>query len=1333
MHNNRNLEMTAEILRDYHRKALAFFRENLNPALAQYFNRTKGNSALLAIDPTTPTYIKNIQTILNLMLLADRAIAAYSSENDNVIEQLFTLSEYYSLVNETVLTLQHFDLKASPETQNLIALLRNHDRISFQSLTNTLPELAKLSTEITDTSASAIEKLGDVVSDVNAALNKSKESEPSNRQVIEGAFAVSAPTIGDKLEHKDSDERYVLNPKADGEVVTSIKRIANSLDYLNEALNFKLNAEKGQFFGGLVEGLIKYKEVIEAIYSLSPAILTTSEKMRKQIHEKAGKLIPVIREAIRSAVKMENESGLRPGYLLDQIIPFAKRYMEFADKIGMELTEDEKKLFISERQTLRKKASDDAALELQKTKQLKEKIDQVETLLNTSTPLSNFSHFELGTLVRALPLIQLPNDLKTQFKKEIDDAFKDKSVISSGIGIGWGYLINFAGHRISVQNQVWDHVRKQFSDVEAHENMLESYIDTVNFGRIQELLSNKTIDSLTLEEAEFLNAHYNPYADAFEINYDVANKTFNQIQNRIASLTKLPQLPLAKKTSAISNQELSTEELAAHSKNINSRNLKMAFVAKELRQFILGNIRAYFSDSVVENFELATQNGIYETFSDDPKHIQDMKNFLSALTVLERTFTAAESSYASGLMQASQLKDIAAQFHLNYQQQAELARVFFGNMRTEATAVGNDLLSDFKSGLNLQEHADPTKPNQEDGDKKSQGLIGSLDRVLSFSEWAYSYIDFKESEGSSTVDLKPYVDQMKYIKELTEQFIKDYFKEDFAKLFTPNAQGLYTLNDKDTAIVKDAKTLLNTLHHMATATNDVNNYLQNSYFDLPTAVSSISTFVTSLNELDLTSTHAQLCEQKSRLIDAATTYVNKEINPLLLKLMQQGDRYEQAIGLRQGVLTNHIQSAIDLYQAQHENLGVGILLEDDNAFLDARNEERNQFIAEASGQLEALKKTYIDLELQTSKQLPILSKWVNVLNGSNKSLTELQLLKSIHRNIGLLGDEKTIAEFAPFVDTLISNYSNLQAGHSREVKLFDMLSHQINIRYIYLQKKLGDAQKALDDFNATTGHRMAVIKDHQQTLIENRRKAEEAAIKSAEAREKAEEAQQAISKIKIENAKHHLRHTMELVENADKKSQEAHKFADEAQKLAAESHLGVAKRMSAEVKAEARETERALVRKVTPTAPPEVAERGFFAQIIISVLKFIADILDNIVVGVKALFTVPKLSPTKPHSAEEPQNNEKPLAENKQEDEEPTIIIFTGDELEDYQSSEELTDDSENQENKRPRSNDYSSYAAARMTGFHAQKGIPTADDLQKAKDQPKEPVLGSSLGNKPR
>src|SRR5208283_3388845 len=98
-------------------------------------------------------------------------------------------------------------------------------------------------------------------------------------------------------------------------------------------------------------------------------------------------------------------------------------------------------------------------------------------------------------------------------------------------------------------------------------------------------------------------------------------------------------------------------------------------------------------------------------------------------------------------------------------------------------------------------------------------------------------------------------------------------------------------------------------------------------------------FVTSLNELDLTSTHTQLCGLKDQLINVANTYVNTKINPLLLELMKQGDRYEQTIGLSQGVLTNRIQPIVDIYQAQHENLGVEISLVDDNAFLESRNAE----------------------------------------------------------------------------------------------------------------------------------------------------------------------------------------------------------------------------------------------------------------------------------------------------------------------------------------------------------------------------------------------------------
>lgn len=1306
MNNNRNLEMTAETLRSYHRKALTFFRENLNPVLAQHFIKTRDNSALLVIDPSAPPYIKNIQSILNLVLLTERAIAAYSDDHDSPINFLFfTLPEYYDLVNETLAALRQFDLKASPETQNLIAVLRNHDRISFESLTNTLPELSKLTKEITGSSSSAIEKLGDVVSDINAALDKSKEAEPSNRQVFEDALAVSAPNlVGDKLALKDSEERYVLNPQTDGEVLTSVKRIANSLDYLNAALNFKLNAEKGQFFGGLVEGFVKYEEVICAIYSLSPAILNTSEKMRNEIHGKARKLIPVIREAILSAIKMENESGLRPGYLLDQIMPYAKRYMDFAKKIGMKLSEDEKNLFLSERQALRKKTSDDASVELNKTIQLKETIDRIETLLYTSTPLSNFDQADLGMLMRSVPLLQLPKELETQFKAEINAAFEGVSIFS----VGYGYLVNLAGHRISTQNQVWDHVRKQFSDIDAHETMLESTIASINLGRVDELITHKSIVELNLEEAEFLNSHLTIYINAYNLQNLNFGQTFDDIQKRIASLKQPAQQAVVKNAPEISTPTFSAEDLTVHSKNINSRNIKMAVVAKEFRQYILGNIKAYFSESMVENFNLANNNDMFEVFSDDPKHIQDMKNFLSALTVLERTFRASESSYFSGLMQASLLKDIASRFHLNYSQQMELVKVFFGSISTQAKSLGGELTTDLQSGLYLKEEADSAKPSTANTEKNMQGLIGFINETLSFSEWAYSYIDFKPSQGSANVDLKPYVEQMQYIKQLTEQFIKDYFKDDFAKLFTPNSQGLYDKNENDTAIVKDAKTLLNALHHMAVATDDVNNYLQRSYFDLPTAVSSISTFVTSLNELDLTSTHAQLCGLKAQLIDAANTYVNQKINPLLRELMKQGDRYEQAIGLRQGVLTNHIQSVVDLYQAQQENVSVPLSLSDDNAFLEARHEERNKMLEAGEAELERLQVEKTKIGNQVSKQLPILEKWYNVLNGKNKSLSSLDLLQSVKCQIALLGDQKTIDEFSPIVETLIQNYNNLEAGNSREVKLFDMLRDQIEIRYNYLQKKLAIAKKAIDDFNATTGYQIDVIRDHQKTLIDNAQKAEEAVILSAEAREKAEEAQAVIDQIKLEDAEQPTENTVALKANAKRLTIEADKLAEEAKKLADGSHMGVAKREVAETKAEVREVTRNLNRLTAPTVEPEENENqhGFFMQILISTLKFIADLLDSFVFVFKTMFSFPDNS-----SSTHKQNKRKSSVQN-EESVPPSSITHAGDDsvLEDTESSEE-TD--EERLSKRPKSDDRNSYSAARtVVGFHAPKS-GTAEESQ--------------------
>ncbi|MBX9585912.1 MAG: hypothetical protein K2X50_01515 [Gammaproteobacteria bacterium] len=1335
MNKNRNMEQTSETLRDYHRKALSFLRENLNPVLAQHFTKMKENSALMVLESSTPTYIRNIQAILNLMLLAERASTAYASDNDNVLDQIFTLTEYYDIANETFLTLNRFDLKASPETLHLITLLRNHDRISFDALTNTLPELAKLTKEIKGASSTAIDKLGDVVSDLNLALKKSQENDPSNKQVLEGVVAVSAPNLAEKFELKDSDERYVINPQADGEVVTSVKRIANSLDYLNEALNFKLNAEKGQFFGGLVEGVLKYKEVIGAICSLSPAILNTSEDIKTKLRAKAKKLIPVIREAMLNAVKMEIELGLRPGYLADQILPFATRYIEFAKTIGMKLSIDEKRLFLSERQALRKKTLDDAAAALEKTRQLKQKVDQVEVLLNTTTPLSNFDAVDLATLTHAIPLLQLPKDLETQFKKEINEAFEGLSVI----GIGIDYLRNMAGHRISVQNQIWDHVYKNFADIEAHENTLESQITALNFGRVHELLNEKPTYELTKEETEFLLEHIDYYVSTSKITDKHALHGFDQIKKQLQDLNKYHAI--GDNNQATEDNTPSSVDLVALNKDINSRNIKMADVAKEFRQFILGNIRAYFAESIVQSFDSANDNGIFEIYSDDPKHIQDMKNLLSALTVLEKTFRAAEGSYFSGLMQATKLKEIASQFHLNYQQQMELANLFFGKVSTRATTLGNELTSDVKFGLYLKDHADSSKAQPTNSNGNPQSFIGFFHSALSLSEWAYSYIDFSKASGSANVDLKPYVEQMIYIKKLTEEFIQDYFKEGFAERFTPNAMGLYNLGETDSAIVRDAKTMLNSLHHMTISTDDVNNYLQRSYFDLPTAVNSISTFVTSLNELDLTSTHAQLSGLRAQLIKTAQRYVDDKINPLLIDLMKQGDRYEQAIGLHQGVLTNHLQSVVDIYQAQHENLGIETTTDTDNAFLDMRNEERNQFLEESKAELAELEKNQKEIEQQLSKQLPILSKWYNVLTGANTSLSRLNLLKSVQRNIDLLGDEKTIEEFSSIVETLIQNYSNLEAGHNREVKLYDTLRAQINVRYIYQQKKLANAQKAIDDFNATKGYRMAVIQDHQNTLIENAQKAQDAVIKAAEAKEKAEEAQHVIAQISLDDTEQPSVETLAIVKNAKRLSKEAHELAAEADQLAAESHLGIAKREVSEVKAEVRETERNLERAVTPPIAPEEIEQGFFAQLFISALKFIADLFDTFVLAIKTLFTFTdssssKISKTKPVKR-------KSEIELERTDSNPSLIIYTGDESEledtesaaiDQYSSKRVKSvpnapgiivAGDESQSKRVQATENSSlsYAAARERGFHASK-LTTTDTLNTpAQDQNNDPT----------
>lgn len=1334
MNKNRNMEQTSETLREYHCKALSFLRENLNPVLAQHFTKMKENSALMVLESSTPTYIRNIQAILNLVLLAERAITAYASDNDNVLDQIFTLTEYYDIANETLLTFSRFDLKASPETLHLITLLRNHDRISFDALTNTLPELSKLTQEIKGASSTAIDKLGDVVSDLNLALKKSQENDPSNKQVLESVVAVSAPTLAEKLELKDSDERYVINPQADGEVVTSVKRIANSLDYLNEALNFKLNAEKGQFFGGLVEGVLKYKEVISAICSLSPAILNTSEEIKTKLRAKAKKLIPVIREAMLNAVKMENELGLRPSYLVDQIMPFATRYIEFAKTIGMKLSMDEKRLFLSERQTLRKAAIENASLELNKTKQLKEKIDRAEKLLFPLTPVSNLPHDQLVELEFTLPLLHLPEDLKSQFKNELYDAAYGKYRIS----IFWDYLKNLAS--ASVQDQVQQHVEKNLIDIKSHECTLESHIAALELGRVHELLNEKPTHDLTEEETTLLLKHIDHYPGHYGITDNLALKDFLAIKQHLINLSNDHAKQMSNDTQNVANQAPSSNELALLNNDISSRNIKMADVAKEFRQFILGNINAYFSESIVKNFVLANDNGIYKVHASDPKHIQDMKNFLSALTVLERTFRAAEGSFFSGLMQASKLKEIASQFHLNYQQQMELTKLFFGKVSTRATTLGHELTSDVKFGLYLKDQADSSKDQPTKSNDNPQGFIGFFHRALSLSEWAYSYIDFSKSKGSANVDLKPYVEQMIYIKKLTEEFIQDYFKEGFAERFTPNAMGLYSLGETDSAIVRDAKTMLNSLHHMTIATDDVNNYLQRSYFDLPTAVNSISTFVTSLNELDLTSTHAQLSGLRAQLIKTAQRYVDDKINPLLIDLMKQGDRYEQAIGLHQGLLTNHLQSVVDIYQAQHENLGIETTLDTDNAFLDMRNEERNQFLEKSKAELAELEKNHKDIEQELSKQLPILSKWYNVLTGTNTSLSRLNLLKSVQRNIELLGHAKTTEEFSPIVETLIQNYSNLEAGYNREVKLYDMLRAQINIRYKYQQKKLANAQKAIDDFNATKGYRIAVIQDHQKTLAENAQKAQDAVVKAAEAKEKAEEAQHAIAQINLDDMP--SVETLAVVENAKRLSKNAHELAAEADQLAAQSHLGIAKRDVAEVKAAVRETERNLERALAEPIAPEEIEQGFFAQLFISALKFIADLFDTFVLAIKTLFTFTDSSSSK-ISKTKPAKRKSEIALGRT-DANPSLIIYTGDESElddtesaatDQYSSKRVKSDpnlstiivaGDDSESKRLQATENSSlsYAAAREKGFLAQKAPTTDTSKTPVQDQKNGPKI---------
>jgi hypothetical protein len=1218
MNKYQNMADTAETLRAYHAKALTFLQENLNPVLSQHFKKMQANSALLVIDASAPQYIRNVQAILNLTIIADRAIALYSSDNEGIAEKAFNLSEFHSLATESIKTLQHFELKANAETQHLVSLLRQQDPSLFDTFTKKIPKITRLTKELSTEGALAIDTLSDVLSDITAHFNQAQNENKTNKQLIEDMVTISAPELEQTFELKDKKQRYLLNSQADGDIITSIKKIGNSLDYLSDAFSFELNAENGRVLTGILEGLFKYKEVIGTVCSLSPLLLSVSADVRADVNKKAKKLISPLKEILLKAVAIENELGLRPGYILDQIMPLAKRYLEFCKNIELELSGEELALFFPQRQALRKKTYEDTKVEFEKTKALKVRIDQVEILINTTTPLSNFSYEDLDELKESLPLLQLPDDLKADFEDAIDAAIEGKH----SLGIAFDYLKNIAGHRISLQNQVWDFVIKNFSDIDSHQNMLESQAAAVEYGRIHELMNEKTIVEFSKEECEFFKRKTDDYATMSGIKNAVIEDKLILINTRLDFLKKGPTLGEVENLPVTLNMPLTQDDLALLNNDINSKNIKMANVAKECRQLILKNVQSYFSESVFDNISFSNHAGIFEIYSDDPRHIQDMKNIMSALTAIENVFRAADGSYWSALFQMTQLKTIAAQFHLSYQQEMNILKILFNDNSSQLNQAYQELSSEASAGLHLKEKSAAIASQHADG--SSRGFFNFYSKLLSYAETAYGYLNFEESSGSGQIDLLPYIAQMRYIKEMTEQFLKQYFASDFSEKFTRSKEGLYVKQESDTAIIKDAKTLLNSLHHLTKATADVNTYLHGYYWDLPAAVFSISTFIQTLNELDLNSTHTQLCDIQTRLLIAAKDAVNVKINPLLLKIMKQGDHAEQAIGLRQGVLTNRVQSWIDFYQAQHENINIGISQKDDNAFLESRDKERAEFQTKASIQLASLEAN----EAALAEHFSIIKEWHQLMNLSGPSLPELALLKSIRAQISLLGGEATQHDFSPLLDSLITHYRELIQCNPRELKILGLICKQINIRQIILKKKLDSTQKTLDQFNATIGYRIEVIQDHKQTLLENAKKSEDAALKAAEAATMANEAQQLIDAVKLNDPQQATKESQETAQEAKVLSVKAQALVSEAHKLADESHRGSAKRKAAKAQSDVREVQRNYVRKLTPPVVPVVKQRGFFANLLVSILRLIAEILDAVVLSFQLLFPFMKPSPS---------------------------------------------------------------------------------------------------------
>jgi hypothetical protein len=1521
-------------LQNNHAKALMFLQENLNPEIAQYFKKKQLNSDFQLIDSSAPQHVRNIQALLNLVLIVDRALPLYSGYKIQPITQLSSINEenvqagilylydngnyllrdvngklikdsfeeildstylpsipagnvkkisfrerienkldnldkklqdeefkaafraqllsltsargqtlytnpaggivgallyaneWRKSVNDSLDTLSHFNLETSPETYAILSLLRTDATPLFNLFSQTMPETNKLcqvlsnllGTTVANSMTSAIGRVSDYFT-----VQKQHES---NQEVVEGLAKLVSPKRENGLAINNNKTRYKLNPVLDGEITTALKGLDNTLHDLNDALSFNRNAASGKLISGLLEGILQHREILNTIDFASKTAVEISENVRVGLREEAKKIRPLIKEAILNAVKMEDELGLRSGYLLEQIEPFAKSYFDFTKKLDIspaisenqptpvgplskEETEtidaakdvqylekkqeptpygpankddtlatetaEEDELFISQRLKIRKTKLTNIQNELQQLKVLKEAVARLKELLYDDIPITALSFDILTELRSLLPLLDkvLPYDIYGKLSSLIDSSLKNKeskfgfftdnakvhyhqikkalpirSALSSVVSYvknvksayNWWYSIPSSTQQnpnTAADPDLQDHVslliKDNITQIESYQKTLETKESCLIFTQLHELLTKKPLELFSKEDLAFcvLNAnkylakqpdlsllhpsdqeleflfHYGDFTGKPPTIDSFIAKKLDTIERRHSELLRLQSATNPPDIEVSTDEviaEVTLRKLAEINQQISARNIKMADVAKECRRLILKNIQAYFSETVVNNInesfsgyelclasELAnndykniaegkiylcddgeyllrtlkgtvskvsfrdlpesgwhergyqfsasdvttqalspgaakiaqlvknnrfkvallaqsSRNGdtlnrpeCYEVRIDDPQHVQDMKNFMSALAALEDMFRLgnANGSYYLAAEPITRFLSIVSKFHLNFEQQRVLFEAFFEKSSRDARSIVDTVTSGIRSELKLKAEETPLAPAAMNSQEQTRSFLDFYNKLFIYPFAINDFLKLEtKEEVSSKLDLLPYADTIRGIRESLERFLQDHFDMNFVQTFTPNeTSGLYDDAPEDSAIVKDQKSLLNTLSHLAKATQNIDAYLNGSLLDLFPAIESISVSVNSLTQLNLQNTYKEIGDLYQRLLDPTAKLINEKINPFLSTLLIGADNAEQAMGLRQGVFTYYIQSLVNYYQTQCDNINLPISRLNEDAFFKLRNAERGKSLL-------AAKQQQGELEMQkevAEKRLFTMKLWLKCFEVPSNSIERLR--SSIKPQIQLLGSEITQKEYLAYIEEIIDNKERfIEDKDVRLNELFGRIRSQLIKRHALLKANFISAERKLDLFNATVGFSADVARDHMQALLAK-------APNAVQARLMAKEVSRQVRLIKKLLDAGELGHIENKIKHAEDQLMKARDLATKSQRGSVMRKIGSVESKIDELR---RELDLKLKARRQPVPSKNLSFKDTIYSLFVALIRFIVRALDAI-------------------------------------------------------------------------------------------------------------------------